>query len=109
MSETLRVDPHVLAASAKDTIDHAHDAHQALNAHDNGLAEAGSRWVGSSASALSELTELWQARHVTHLEQTRSLGENMSNAALNYVVTDDDSSEAVTRAASSISPDQMGL
>ncbi|MGV0737535.1 WXG100 family type VII secretion target [Mycobacterium syngnathidarum] len=105
MSESLRVDPDALAASGKDTIDHAHDAHQALSAHDNGLAEAGSRWVGSSASALSELAERWPARHVAHLEQARSLGENMATAALSYVVTDDDSGEAVTRAACSISPD----
>ncbi|WP_166904747.1 WXG100 family type VII secretion target [Mycobacterium sp. DL440] len=109
MSEPLRVDPHALAVSGKDTIDHAHDAHQALSAHDNGIAEARSRWVGSSASALSELAERWQARHVAHLEQTRSLGENMATAALSYVVTDDDSGESVTRAACSISPDQMGL
>ncbi len=109
MSESLRVEPHTLAASAREAIGHAHEAHQQLSAHDNALADAGSRWVGSSAAALSEFAERWQARHGAHLEQTRSLGEHMTNAALTYVGADKDTGEAVTRAACAIVPEQMGL
>lgn len=109
MSESLRVEPHVLAASGRDAVNHAHDAHRQLSAHDNALADAGSCWVGSSAAALSELTERWQGRHAAHLEQTRSLGEDMTTAALSYVAADSDVAETVTRAACVISPEQMGL
>ena len=108
MPEPLSVPTHLLSASGRDTVDHAHDAFRQFNAHDNDLAEASARWVGSSATALSELAERWQTRHATHLEQTRALGEHLTDAAVAYVTADDTTGADVTRAADAIAPD-MGI
>ncbi len=109
MPEPLRVEPHLLAASGRGTVDDGHAAYQELSGHDAALAEAGAGWVGSSAAALSELGERWQIRHGAHLEHTQSLGERMSHAGHAYAAADGDTGSLVTRAADAIAPDRMGL
>lgn len=63
--------------------------------HEDGLAEAGPGWVGSSRVALGRLAARWEARHTQHRLQVGGLGTHVAEAAVAFAANEDDSAGAL--------------
>lgn len=104
MAEPLKVDPMVVHGGGGHVANAAQHAAQAFARHENELAEAGSGWVGESASALRDFAVALAARHAADHAAISELGAKMTESAAAYADTDSEVSAAVASAA-----EAMGL
>jgi len=99
MAESLKVDPMAVHGGGGHLTNAAQHAARAFARHENELAEAGSGWVGESASALRDFAAALAARHTADHIAITELGEKMTQSAAAYADTDTQASAEVASAA----------
>lgn len=95
MPDELRVNPADLRSQSEQALAAVRHAAGEFAAHEAGLGEAATGWLGASRSALAEAATRWEESHDRHQARLTELGHRMAEAAQRYDTTDSDSAEAV--------------
>jgi hypothetical protein len=95
VAEELKVDPVALHTGSNQMMNAVGEAALEFVSHEDGLADAAPGWIGSSQLALGELADRWEVRHNHHKLQVGGLGSHVADAMVNYLMTEDESAQAV--------------
>ena len=95
MPDELRVDAAELRSQSEQALAAVRHAAGEFAAHEAGLGEAATGWLGASRSALAEAATRWEESHARHQARLTELGHRMAEAAQRYDTTDSDSAEAL--------------
>lgn len=95
MVSELNVDPIALHHGSNDMFHAVGEAASDFISCEDGLANAGPGWIGSSHSALGELAARWGTMHSHHKLRVGRLGSHVAEAVVSYLANEAGSAQVL--------------